>query len=119
MLELKKYFKNFIVVHPGRYFIICLDDKTNKPKFVEVIGEKLILEGFEDMDLFITEYPSRWVVSEGITGFQVSKGKDKQTAIENALNVLRWNKREIVSRILECVQMYGMSPRYEKAYLKE
>lgn len=73
----------------GNYYV-CMQNEGVADRYQEIDGEKVIIEGFEELDLFIHQPPESsmtdlWVISEGetglaITGWCVSREEARQEA---------------------------------------
>lgn len=82
----------------------------------EVIGQKVSLLGYENLDLFVYKEDSKtieFVLTEKRTGLQFSRGTSEKEAIEMGLNILKWqqsyNKEypSIYEQINRNIEKYG------------
>jgi len=89
--------------------------------WVEVNGEPVVMPGFEEYDLFFHcaidelgfSVMESFTVSEGKSGFRVSKIGSREEAIERATKLFTDHGKEQVERAIgEAIEKSGLSPRW-------
>ena len=98
------------------YFVLHVDKG-----WLEVKGDPVVMPGFEEYDLFVhceidalgfSDMES-FTVSEGKSGYRVSKVGSKEEAIEHAAKLFTEHGKEGVDGgIAECIEKNGLSPRW-------
>jgi len=92
-----------------------LNRKTDT--FVEVTGKPVVIAGFEDCDFFRNKLENGVVITEGKSGFSISRNCETyKDAMESAIYMLDLYTKGSIDKLKDCIEKtcenHGISPRY-------
>lgn len=97
-------------------YYIAVGNTRDGYQYVPVEGEKVVIPGFEEYELFAHKAQNGWKVSEVSSGAQLSIGFSKDDAIKQATNILKnQGKDKLNTAIQQYIEMVGRpSPRAQQ-----
>lgn len=109
--------RDFKLSSPNKFYILKYD--YNKGAYFEKVPaggnpETICIEGFEKFDFFcfFEEKVQAWVLVNGITGMIISSSEQKEELSKKAQTELGKNKEFLEEMMIDCVERYGLSPRW-------